>query len=168
MAHPDLDRCLGPEFVADLESVSLEVLRQRRSLLLDVEGQISYCRRVAQSRLDLVSAELSERRRRGRGTDLAEMVRRLPEILAMGEPGGLGGEIPPVDPDPAYLAEVDAAVPPARIVAMGDLNREELTDMAVKLQNVEVKVSVQRSLLHERIDRLNREIGCRYEKVAAG
>ncbi len=74
-----VDRVLEPGYVDDRASCSLEELRSRHSECLEIETEVSYVRRLAQARLDILRAELS---RRAAGGSVGDLIAALPQILA--------------------------------------------------------------------------------------
>jgi hypothetical protein len=91
-----IDRVLDHAFAADLPSVPLPVLRERRAEASAEESDLSYLRRVLHGRLDIIAAECARRA----GGDQSPLVARLAEILADAPSSrvasarhlGLGGE----------------------------------------------------------------------------
>jgi len=168
MPHPDLDHALSNE-LADVSAVSIDQLRQWRPLLTSVEEQMSYVRRIAQSRSDLVRSELTERAAGKSRSDLTDIIRRLPEVLA--EHGSADGEAgvaaPDIDVDPEYSVDLDAVVAPIRLLEVGSFSRGELRELVMKLEAIEARISVQRRLVQARADSVEEEIARREDIVVA-
>jgi hypothetical protein len=61
----------------DPGSISLDELRRLRSELQSQDDVVSYVRRIAQARLDLIRAELRRRERNEPSTDLAAELREI-------------------------------------------------------------------------------------------
>src|SRR5438874_394003 len=81
MAPTEIDRLLDPDYPGDLEARPIEEIRAMREECRRAEDGLSYVRRQAQGRLDIVAAELS-RRAEGKGpSDAGDIVDLLPEIL---------------------------------------------------------------------------------------
>ena len=57
-----LDRLLAAEYLGDLPARPIEQIRSMRAECQSVEVGLSYLRRLAQGRLDIVAAELGRRR----------------------------------------------------------------------------------------------------------
>ena len=74
-----IDRILDPAYVADLDARSVDDLRAMRREASEVETEVSYVRRLAQGRIEIVRAEVDRRRE---GGSLSDLIARLPEILA--------------------------------------------------------------------------------------
>ena len=66
MASADLERLLEPDYLGDLQSRSIEEIRAMREECRHAEDGLSYVRRQAQGRLDIVASELT-RRAEGKG-----------------------------------------------------------------------------------------------------
>lgn len=163
-----LDELLAPQLSPELTSIDIRELRAIRAECQEFEAALSYLRRVAQGRLDIVAAEMSRRAQGGEPLDVAELVTRLPEILAdrVRAPGV--GRLPqlmaPAEADVAdVLAELDDMVPVSKLTLLGELSDTELTDLAASLSEYEARVSKQRRSLHDRIDALQAELTRRYK-----
>src|SRR5438477_3468807 len=84
MANAELDRLLGPDYLGDLQGRPIEEVRTMRDECRRAEDGLSFVRRQAQGRLDIVAAELT-RRNEGKGpSDAADIVDMLPQILGHG------------------------------------------------------------------------------------
>src|SRR5437870_5203884 len=84
MANADLERLLEADYLGDLQSRSIEEIRAMRDECRRAEDGLSFVRRQAQGRLDIVAAELT-RRNEGKGpSDPADIVDQLPAILGHG------------------------------------------------------------------------------------
>jgi len=79
---PDLDRVTSPEYLANLLTRPISEIRAMRAEGQSIENGMSYVRRVAQGRIDIVAAEMLRRRDGGDPADLSDLVARLPDILA--------------------------------------------------------------------------------------
>ena len=53
-----VDRVLGPGFLDDLDSLTLQELRERRHDAEQEDADLSYIRRLLQGRLDIIRAEM--------------------------------------------------------------------------------------------------------------
>ena len=140
-----------------------------RSECTDLENALSFVRRLAQGRLDLVAAEAT-RRAEGGGGDLADLVASLPEVLSNGVRAEASGRVSE-DLDPreelvAPLTELlDAAVAPSTVSALADLSDEQVAASADALRRFEDDLSTSRRTLHTTIDTLNEELA---RRIAAG
>jgi chaperonin cofactor prefoldin len=64
-------------------------------------------------------------------------------------------------------AELDEVIDAGQVVRLADMSEEQLREVAERLGTFEATVSHQRRALHERIDRLQREIVDRYKSGGA-
>jgi hypothetical protein len=165
--HETLDGLLGPEYLDGLESRSLDEIRVMRAECQQAELELSYLRRLAQGRLDIVHAYLDAHRAGGAG-DLAQLVDELPTILA-GEhsrPTGPGRNPSLLSSDIDWhevTGELDGVLDADGVGHLGDLDDEALESLAGRLGSIEKRVSRQRRELHERIDSLQLELVSRYK-----
>ena len=78
----NVDEVFDPSYLADLGDLSLNDLRAKRQVCAELETDLSYLRRLAQARVDLILAEL-ERRHLGLSEPAPEaLVDQLPQILS--------------------------------------------------------------------------------------
>ncbi len=85
-----IDEVVDPAYTADLESLSMDQLRERRAVLDDLDTELSYYRRMLHGRMDLLSFEL----RRRSGEETRSLIEALPQILATGVGGTHRSPIP--------------------------------------------------------------------------
>ncbi len=167
--HDDLQRLLAKDLLPDVTAVPLEDLRQLRVECSGAEGDVSFVRRVAQGRLDIVGHEV---RRRSGATDAAPsdtgLLFDLPDILTLGAssngPGG-GRMLAIHEPGllaQALLASLDTAASPSELTALGQVADDRLAALLEGLRSFEVELSTNRRRLHERIDSIQGEIARRY------
>lgn len=164
-----VDLVLDPAYVADLAGVPLDEVRRRHRECQEVETEVSYVRRLAQARLEILAAE-RDRRRRGEGRGLAELIDELPRILAGDHPRPGPGRARLPDPlapsmGIAWRRGLEGLVSDATLARLPDLSDEELERVAGELAAFEREVSKTRRALHRVADALEREVGAR---VAAG
>jgi hypothetical protein len=158
-----IDTVLEPEYLADIDDVGLDELRQRRESAEDVETQISYYRRLLHGRVDLLNFEL----RRRSGHEERTLLEALPEILAQGmvlgnEPNLRHLETMPPIPTTTGRRLIDKIMDDDVLTQLPELTVEELNEAIDRLQEVEAQLSVQRRQLHTVIDALQEEIIARY------
>lgn len=158
-----IDRALEPEFVADLDSVDLAELRERRDTAEDVEAMVSYYRRLIHGRMDLLDFELS---RRG-GEEERSLLEALPEILARGmvlgtEPNLKYIEVMPPLPDTTGRRLIDKIMDDGVLAQLPDLSKDEISESLSDLRDFERQLSAQRKQLHLVIDKLQEQIVSRY------
>ena len=160
---------LDPSYVAGLESLPMEELRARRTACQTLEVGLSYQRRMAQGRLDLVGAERNQRAGGANaphvGDDTEEMVQQLSGVLAdRGRAPGFGRlpQLMAPEAEDVDTAELDAIAGPGALAGLADLDEEALAGLVERLSAYERSVSDQRHELHTRIDALQAEIARRY------
>ncbi len=162
------DRVTADGYLADLLSRPMEAVRAMRAECQALENAVSYVRRVAQGRLDIVGAELVRRRAGGDPTDLSELIGLLPDILAdRTRPGTTSGARPTLDlfddaPGDEYSAEVDAIFSATDVGALTALDDAHLEEVRERLAAYEQLTSARRQRLHGIIDALQAEITRRY------
>lgn len=162
----ELDRLLGPEYLAGVEDRSLEDLRVMRAECQEAETAVSYLRRMVQGRLDIVHAYIDAEANGGVGS-LDSIVDRLPAIISAGPqrpsgPGRLPSQMSP-DMDGDFAIELDSVLGSEGIAKLPTMSREDLLELAGRLSTIEGRTSNQRRALHERIDKVQAEIVSRYK-----
>lgn len=163
---PDLARVLDSVYLVDLPSRSTDDLRSMRAECTDIENGVSFVRRVAQGRLDLMLAE-TRRRETGSGGDAAGLVADLPDLLAGDHPvvgsGRVTGDLEPPDEVVVPLTgELDAAVGPGVMTDLTGLDDESLSDAVTALRDFESRLSEARRDIHIVVDSINDELAQRY------
>lgn len=164
----ELDRLLGPDYLDDVSSKPIEWLREKRSECAAAETAVSYLRRVAQGRLDIVLAYLGHRQDDTVPPDLGVLVENLQAIISSGppRPNTAGRLLSPLAPDMEHeglTEELDGILDASQIGELPNMSTEELGSIAERLTALEREISQQRRALHERIDRLQAEIVSRYK-----
>ncbi len=153
-------------YLAGLEQRSLDDVRAMRSQCQELESQVSYVRRLAQGRLDIVDAELSRRREGRPPSDVAEMVAALPSTLGRHLTAPGSGKRPttiePIEPEPELLAPLDRVLDVDALGALPSKSDVELAEIRTELAAVETDLSARRRLLFDRLDALSAEITRRY------
>jgi hypothetical protein len=163
-----LARVTSPGYLSGLTALPMEQVRAMRAECQGLENALSYVRRVAQGRLDIVGAELARRRAGGDPADLSDLIGRLPDILAdRTQSSGNPNARPPLDfagdaSGEEYSAEVDAIFGPADTGALTTLADAHLGDARARLAQYEQLTSARRRGLHDLIDQLQAEITRRY------
>ena len=160
----DLEQLLAPGYLDGLNDLPLPRLRAMRADCQEVETGLSLLRRVVQGHLDIVGVELARRSGGEDAGDRAELLARLPELLAdrtaAPGPGRLTALMAPESLDPGLEAELDQLVGDAFDVSA--LDGPSLGALAEGLTGLEGTVSQRRRALFERIDALQEEIARRY------
>jgi len=167
MVGLDLGEEHSPHYLANLENLPIQELRAKREHCAELEMELSYMRRLAQARVDLIAAEL-ERRHLGLEPASPEMlVEQLPHILGDRSRAEGTGRLPsllaPSSGARLSLASrVEEVLPSDRLGSLGDLPREALTSLLDELSALERDTSAERRALHDIIDRLQEELVRRY------
>ncbi len=145
----------------DPSALSLTELRRRRHELQLDDDAVSYARRIAQARLDLVAAE-SQRRVSG-----AEAIRTSDQLGAVLSSHLTGG--PPRPPRPvADLSDHPRAVELDTICSrhgfgrLPSLDPDELSSLSDAIGAFESRVSAERQAVYSRLDALSAELVRRY------
>ena len=141
------------------ESQSLAEIRAERTALQREEDIVSFVRRMAQGRLDLIE---DEQRRRAEGDDepQAPLAERLAEVF--GQQHGGGSARPPreteVPTDHPLLLQLDELCDSHGFENMELLNDKDLGALSDALGMFEKECSRQRHEMFERIDALTAEV----------
>lgn len=154
---------LAPQYRAGIGERTLDDLRIMKQECADYEHAVSYARRLAQARIEILEAEQG---RRARGESVESLVAALPDILGA-EPGRSSATS-------ARLAApetpaVELRWPDGREELIGDMtlaNLPALDDAALaasvdRLREFERELSDVRRDLHEVLDVIEREIATR-------
>ena len=156
---------LRPDYLAGLGDRSLDDVRAMRAECIGVETGLSYLRRLAQGRLDLVRRELEHRAGDGH-VDARSLVEQLSEVLGDGPRSSGGGRLPqtlePTDVDPVLAAELDGLAGGAVLNRLAELHDADLADLAGALTDLERRISERRRACFVPIDALQAEITRRY------
>lgn len=162
----ELDRILADDYLVGLTGLDLVAIRARRAECQAVETQLSYLRRLVQGRHDIATGEIERRRQGGSPADVADLVDRLPEILAdrihAPGPGRLPTMMAPGEPDGRLVRELDAITKAAALDNPDQVTDGDLARAAEQLAALELEVSTLRRSLFDRIDALQAELARRY------
>jgi hypothetical protein len=163
-------RLLDPQFVAGLDARSLDELHAMKSECADIENALSYLRRLAQGRIEILEAE---RARRERGGSVGDLVKDLPRILSgeSARPSVVDTRVPPPDTPAVELHWPDgreALVVDTTLANLPVISDEELTSTLDRLREFERELSDTRRQMHGVIDTLEREITARQVAGTAG
>lgn len=147
----------------DPATLSLDELRSLRTELQQRDDVVSYARRVAQARLDLVKSEKSRRESKGDVTD------ELAGVLSQHLTGGPARPPRPVEDlsDTALTAELDAICSTHHYGRVEELDESELATLADAIADFEQRVSEDRRARFERLDALSAELVRRYRNGEA-
>jgi hypothetical protein len=172
MAEFSLLEAFDPRYISDLGELPLGKLRAKRDACAELETELSYLRRLAQARIDLIMAE-AERRQLGLSEpDPEAMVERLPQIL--GDRSRADGSArfpalfaPAEGVQISLTARVEELLPSNKLGSLGNFPSGELDDLLAGLSALEHKVSQERRALHDIQDRLQEELVKRYRSGEA-
>jgi hypothetical protein len=139
----------------------LAELREMRNRLQSEDDEVSYVRRVAQARVDLVRAE-QHRRERGESSD--DLPSELRVVLSTHLTGGVPRPPRPVEnlADNELADELDKVCSEHGFSRLEDLDGDELDTLATRLIEFERKVSDNRRDRYDRLDALSAELVRRY------
>jgi hypothetical protein len=160
---------LDPAYSSRLSERTTEVLREMKDECAGYEHAVSFYRRLAQGRLEILDAE---RDRRARGGSVEELIADLPRILS----GGVGGSRPDAvnarftDPE---VPEVSLHFPGGEeeliaddtLAQLPNLDDAQLAEAVEALRSLEQQLSDTRHGLHRVIDAIEHELA---ERQAAG
>ena len=145
----------------DPQSLSLDELRRLRNQLQTEDDVVSYVRRVAQARLDLVRAEAN---RRARGEMTESLSNELRVVLSSHLTGGPARPPRPVEnlDDHELSDQLDAVCAQHGFSRLDDLSMTEIENLDQQLTAFERHVSDDRRQRYERLDALSAELVRRY------
>lgn len=161
-ARARIDVVLAPGYLDGLGQWSLDDVRGAHEECIEIENEVSYSRRLAQARLEILAAE---RERRDTGGSVADLVAALPRILA--DPGPRPAPAAsrlPRTLAPSALAEVgerESLITDDTLANLPTLSDEELESTTEALRAFEREVSERRRSLHGVMDRIDAELAQR-------
>jgi hypothetical protein len=166
----DLDELLLTTDLDSLGSRDLVELREIRDRLNEIENGLSFGRRLAQGRLDILIEELSLSAAGNLGTS-RDLVGRLAEVLSR-QPRGSSAARPVRDFDLPVFADtlvqhLDDLLSPNDMVDIASIDIEELKRKADEISAYERALSVKRQEVHRLIDEIQEEIIGRYRSGSA-
>jgi hypothetical protein len=168
----ELGRVLDPHYLDGISDKPLDEVRLMRAECDQIETSVSFLRRMAQGRLDLIHAYL-DRRSHTEIRDLRAFVEDLPSIIAAGPPPRSssgspsnhrlpGDRLPDAHPEDLSV-ELDAVLGAEKMSELESLSDSDLDAIAEELAEMEKRISGQRRKLHELIDQIQAEIVSRYK-----
>jgi len=159
-----IDQVTEPAYVEDLESLTMEELRDRRRVLDDLDTELSFYRRMLHGRMDLLSFEI----RRRSGEETRSLIEALPQILADGIDGPSRNAIPRDLPLtlPELSGEgnrtIDQVLGDGFLAHLPTIDDDELGEIQETLTEAEREISAQRRAVYDVYDLINGEITRRY------
>ncbi|MBP9115088.1 MAG: hypothetical protein KBF89_01935 [Acidimicrobiia bacterium] len=161
-----IDEILSGSYTENLDTKSEKEIRELRDTAREIETEMSYLRRLAQSRLDIFKAEQN---RREKGGTLGDLIAMLPSILASGETRSsstnsrLSSILAP-SPNIDFNRGMETLVSDDSLANLDQLEDDELIQNIDDLKEFEKEVSQKRKDLHKVIDALEGEIAKRTTK----
>lgn len=149
----------------DPAQLSLAELRERRHVLQAEDDVVSYARRVAQARLDLVTSEISHR-----ASHSGELLRdELNSVLSRHLTGGPARPPRPAEDlsDHPLARELEGICAERGFGRLEDLTDAELTELSEAITEFEARVSSDRRARFDRLDALSAELVRRYREGEA-
>lgn len=163
-----IDRILDPAFLTGLDTRPVDDVRTMRTDCREVETELSYVRRLAQARIEILNAELD---RRAAGGSLGDLIEALPKILAGdGSRGEAADARLPQHLAPsmsiAWRRGLERLVNDATLATLPTLSDEELGSTLELLRELEHQVSTVRRDLHQVMGVLDRELAARLKTAS--
>lgn len=158
-----IDVVLAPDYLDGLESISLDDVHALQEECMELETEVSYVRRLAQARMDILTAE---RQRRVTGGSISDLVDALPKILSDQGPrptpatSRLARHIAPA-PAIQWTRGREPLIVDDTLAKLPTLTEDELEATVRELRELEHEVSQSRRALHAVIDRLDAELARR-------
>lgn len=159
-----IDRVLSPDFVAGLDGLSMQQLRERRQDAMQEEADLSYVRRMLQGRIDILDDQL----RADPDASDEELVARLTRAMVS------QGSMQPTSSrhltlEPSRLAErrryVERLISDIGLSDPSAMSADEVRGAVARLQEQERLVSDVRADVHGVIDVLTEELARRYRSA---
>jgi hypothetical protein len=160
-----VDKVLDPTYLAGLGDWSLDEVRRSHAECLEIETEVSYVRRVAQARVDILEAELD---RRAGGGSVGDLIAALPEILSDEEPRPPAGQsrlprqLAPSMEIP-WRRGLERLIADGTLADLPTLSDEELRSTITERRELERQASAQRGALHGVIGRLEADLAARHK-----
>jgi hypothetical protein len=156
-----VDRVTDPVYIEGVGDKAEDDLKAMLAECTEAENEVSFERKLCQGRIDILKAELT---RREEGRDSADLVARLPQILAGDDSRSDSGPLPSRAPD--YSIPRNADIPRRRVeeivgeqtlARLPQLPDEEIRSVIQALTEHESNLSARRKALHDVIEVLQRE-----------
>lgn len=167
----ELEALLEPHFLDGLTDRDLAEIRAMRERCQDLETALSYLRRIAQGRIDIVSAELARRDDGGDSADLEALLERLPQVLSDRTRSTGAGHLPrylaPGRLEGTLVEELAHTEVEAHLSELPTVTTDWLRRTRDMLMDYERRVSKLRRELFGRIDVIQEELTRRYREGEA-
>ena len=162
-----IDQILDEDFVADLGSLSIDVLRDRRRISDEVENELSYYRRMLHGRMDLLLFELQRRR----GEEKRSLLEALPEILSDSAsdylPRGRPTKVTIPDLPDHRRRRIDEVLEADFLTRIALVEESDLLEIQLALVETEGDISTQRHAVQGVFDLVGAELTKRYKEGLA-
>jgi hypothetical protein len=160
-----LDRVLDPAYLEGLGQRPLDEVEAKRAECVELETEVSFVRRLAQARMDILDAE---RERRASGGSMEDLIAGLSRILADDgpRPSPAQAHLPQAfapSPTIEWSRGLEPLVGDSTLLRLPDLSDEELEDVRGHLGDLEREISAARHSLHEVLHVLERELAERIQ-----
>lgn len=163
-----LDRILDESFVADLSTIPLQELRERRLLADHEEAWLSYTRRMLHGRIDILEAKAQMRKQGLEDADPELDIDALVQSLAgqMGQGNRhVGADV--VDSPGGGRRAVERLIARSGLDEYSSMTDEQLFERLDSLRDMEQEVSEARNQLHDVQELLTAELAQRYRRGEA-
>jgi hypothetical protein len=163
-----IDRVLAPDYLDGLDTRPLDEVRAKEAECAEIETEVSYVRRLAQARIDIVEAEIDRRAAGGSLGDLSDrdLAAALTEILVDDGPRRPAADtrLPnPLAPsmEISWSRGLERLIADDTLAQLPTLSEDELHTTLEQLRALEREVSEKRGALHEVMERLERDLAQR-------
>ncbi|MCP2166113.1 hypothetical protein LX83_002972 [Goodfellowiella coeruleoviolacea] len=158
-----IDRVLAPDYTTGVEQRPLADVRALRDEAAQEETDLSYLRRLLHARIDIVRAE-QQRRSDGGSASVVDQLVTILSVNAVGPATG-SGRYQTLQPSraEAHRRHVEALVSDVDLSNVASLTDQELATALAAFVAEEASVSQRRREVQAVVDRLNAEIGSRYQ-----
>jgi septation ring formation regulator EzrA len=162
-----IDRVLGSDYLAGLPDRPLDEVRDMDRECAEIETELSYVRRLAQARIDIIQAEVD---RRAAGGSLGDLIEALPKILADDSPRPDPADSRLTDPvsgatEIDFKRGLESLISDATLANLPTLSDAEIQTALGQLAELESEVSTTRQALHRVMDSLERTLA---QRLAVG
>jgi hypothetical protein len=158
-----IQHLVDPAYSSGLGGRDLDTLREMRAECAAVETAVSYTRRLAQGRFEILSAEQA---RREEGGSVRELVADLPRILGDEHGGRSSAPNARMVETDEPMVEIDWG-PRGRLIdddslaTLDGIDDDDLVATVAALRDFERELSEYRHALHGVLDRIEHEIATR-------
>jgi hypothetical protein len=163
-----IDRVLASGYLDGLDTRSIEEIRDMDHECAEIETELSYVRRLAQARIDILQAEVDRRAAGGSlsGLNDRDLAQALTEILSDDAPRANPATTRFADPSTAasdinFKRGLERLISDDTLANLPTLTDEELQTTTEQLRTLETEVSNSRSALHAVMGTLARDLAQR-------